>query len=245
MDHDDEQVGRVLSRREALKYLGLSGGALLAAPGTTDASSLPYRLPACVVRPSQTEGPYFVETDLNRSDIRSDPTDGAVSEGVPLRLRFQVTRLGGQSCEPLAGALVDVWQCDAMGVYSGVEDFQGFFDTTGKRFLRGHQLTDREGMADFTTIYPGWYTGRAVHIHFKIRTRPDDADGHEFTSQVYFEDSLSDRIFAEQPYAAHEGERTLNSADRFYRSGGSQLMLNTVEEEGGLVAVFDVGLQID
>jgi protocatechuate 3,4-dioxygenase beta subunit len=80
-----------------------------------------------------------------------------------------VSRIDPERCEPLAGALVDVWQCDAAGVYSGVEDIADRFDTTGKRFLRGHQVTDRQGLARFTTIYPGWYRGRTVHIHFKIR----------------------------------------------------------------------------
>lgn len=88
-----------------------------------------------------------------------------------------MSRIDPERCEPLAGALVDVWQCDAAGVYSGVEDIADRFDTTGKRFLRGHQVTDRGGIARFTTIYPGWYRGRTVHIHFKIRTNPSAGRG--------------------------------------------------------------------
>jgi hypothetical protein len=156
MEHDDVQIGRILSRREVLGLLGAGGAAALVKPGPGSAavpatgpaaSRSAFRLPACIVRPSQTTGPYFVDTDLDRSDIRSDPSDGSVCEGARLELAFQVSRLDAQKCEPLAGALVDVWQCDALGVYSGVKDINDRFDTTDKRFLRGHQVTDRDVIA--------------------------------------------------------------------------------------------------
>jgi len=248
MEHDDVQVGRVLSRREALTLLGaggVGGAAALATPGPAAAKARPgYRLPACIVRPEQTEGPYFLDTELDRSDIRSDPSDGSVCEGARLALAFQVSRIDAQACEPLEGALVDVWQCDAAGVYSGVEDIGGRFDSTGKRFLRGHQVTDRDGVARFTTIYPGWYRGRTVHIHFKIRTDPGASAGHEFTSQLYFDDALTDRVFETGPYAANAGRRTRNPDDRIYRNGGSQLLLDVTEDGDGYRALFDIGLQI-
>ena len=246
MHGDDEQVGRVLSRREALTLLGTSGAALFAVPGRGSAAeAAPFRLPACVVRPQQTEGPYFLDLKLNRQDIRSDPTDGSVCDGAPLHLAFQVSSLNAEACRPIEGAIVDVWQCDAHGVYSGVADINDQFDTTGKQFLRGHQVTDADGMARFTTIYPGWYTGRAVHIHFKIRTNPDGDVGHEFTSQVYFDEAVTDRVLATHPYASQEGERRRNEQDRIYQGGGTQLMLDVRETEDGYEAVFDIGLQID
>lgn len=245
MPQDDEQIGRILSRRQALGLLGL-GGVGLAVPGRAGGEArAPFRLPACIVRPEQTEGPYFVDTRLDRSDIRSDPTDGSVCDGAPLELTFLVSRIGGGVCEPLGGALVDVWQCDALGVYSGVEDFQGQFDTRGRRFLRGHQFTAADGTASFTTIYPGWYEGRAVHIHFKIRTDPGDDTGFDFTSQVYFDDGLTDRVHEGESYLAKAGERPRNLDDRIYRGGGSQLMLDVTEADGTYRATFDVGLQID
>jgi protocatechuate 3,4-dioxygenase beta subunit len=249
MEHDDVQVGRILSRREVLTLLGAGGAAALTAPGvasatTSAATRVPFRLPSCIVRPSQTEGPYFLDTELDRSDIRSDPTDGSVCEGARLDLEFLVSRLDPQRCEPLPGALVDVWQCDAAGVYSGVEDINDRFDTTGKRFLRGHQVTDGQGVARFTTIYPGWYRGRTVHIHFKIRTNPGGAEGHEFTSQLYFDDAFTDRVFEARPYAANTGRRTRNTDDGIYRGSGSQLLLDVTEEGGRYRAVFDIGLQI-
>ena len=94
---------------------------------------------------------------------------------------------------------MELWQCNASGHYSGVRDAQA--DTTGRKFLRGYQLTDAAGIARFKTIYPGWYPGRAVHVHFMIRTAAPGGGREEFTSQLYFDDALSDRIFASAPYS--------------------------------------------
>jgi protocatechuate 3,4-dioxygenase beta subunit len=152
------------------------------------------------VRPALTEGPYFVDEMINRSDIRSDPSDGSIKEGTPLNLTLYVSQINGSGCTPLAGAQVDVWHCDAAGVYSDASD--PGFNTKGQKFLRGYQVTDANGMAKFTTIYPGWYQGRAVHIHFKIRTDPSSASGYEFTSQWFFDETLTDQVHAQQPYAA-------------------------------------------
>ncbi len=247
MDHDDVQIGRILSRREALGLIGAGGTVLLGSRSSLrGAAPSPFRLPKCIVRPSQTEGPYFVDTRLNRSDVRSDPTDGSLCEGAQLTLRFQVSRLDADGCRPLPGALVDIWQCDAMGVYSGVEDINGRFDTVGKQFLRGHQVTSAEGMARFETVYPGWYEGRTVHIHFKVRTDPSAPRGHEFVSQLYFDDALTDRVLAAAPYSRHEGRRPRNADDRIFRDGGGdQLLLDVMEDGDGWAATFDLGLHIE
>ncbi|MDB5903170.1 MAG: intradiol ring-cleavage dioxygenase, partial [Betaproteobacteria bacterium] len=133
--------------------LGAGGAAaLLGGAGFARAARRTSSL-ACVVRPQQIEGPYFVDEKLNRSDIRSDPKTRVMSQGVPLYLTFRVTRTEGSGCLPLDGAQVDVWQCDAEGLYSDTDDFQE--DTRGFRFLRGYQVTDRQGVASFTTIFPG------------------------------------------------------------------------------------------
>ena len=252
MENDDVQVGQILSRREVVGLLGVGGAALLGVPGRLAGddpgerpAGAPFRLPACIVRPSQTEGPYFLDAVLERSDIRPDPSDGSVPEGTPLSLAFRVSRIGADGCRPLAGAVVDAWQCDAGGVYSGVRDINGLFDTTGKQFLRGHQVTGPDGMARFTTIYPGWYEGRTVHVHFKIRTDPEAERGHEFTSQLYFDDAVSDRVFANPPYTGREGRRRRNREDGIYGSAGDQLLLEVEEADAGLSGVFDVGLQIE
>jgi protocatechuate 3,4-dioxygenase beta subunit len=195
-----------------------------------------------VVRPEQTEGPYFVDERLNRSDIRSDPTDGQIKPGTPLALTLQVFRLGSGDCQPLAGAQVDIWHCDALGVYSDVRD--AGFNTIGQKFFRGYQITDARGKATFVTIYPGWYAGRTVHIHVKIRTAPVAGRSLEFTSQMYFDDRLTDRVHGDQPYAAKGERNARNQHDRIFRRGGDQLMLAPTESTDGYAATFGIGLQL-
>jgi protocatechuate 3,4-dioxygenase beta subunit len=201
-------------------------------------------IPPCIVRPEQTEGPYFVDERLNRSDIRSDPADGSVKDGVPLQLTLRVYELRDKDCKPLPGAMVDIWHCDALGVYSDVEDMNDLFNTSGKKFLRGYQLTDTSGAAQFVTIYPGWYEGRAVHIHFKIRTHPESRRGYEFTSQIYFDDALSDQIYTQAPYVTKGPGRLVNRRDRLFQDGGEQLMLAVTKTETGYAGTFDIGLQL-
>ena len=234
-------MGRVLTRREALAWLGVSGVALLTGlrPGLAGAAEAARR--TCVARPEQTEGPYFVDEVLRRSDIRSDPKSGEVRPGVPLDVTFRVSRLGDAGCAPIAGAHVDLWHCDAMGVYSDVRD--PGFDTTGQRFLRGYQLTDEAGEATFSTIYPGWYPGRTVHLHFKIRTEPGASRGEEFTSQLYFDDALNDRVHALEPYAKQGARKSRNERDGIFRRGGSELVLAPVRKGPGYAATFDVALR--
>jgi protocatechuate 3,4-dioxygenase beta subunit len=171
-----------------------------------------------VVRPQQTEGPYFVEEKLNRSDLTTDPATGAARPGVPLRISFRVSRTSAGLCGPLAGALVDVWHCDALGTYS---DIGG---ASGSRFLRGYQVTDASGNAQFSTIYPGWYTGRAVHVHFKIRSEAGAVSRFEFTSQLYFDDALTDRCAPSPPTTAGRRDTT-NQRDGIFAGGGPQLVL--------------------
>ena len=263
MDNDDRQVGRILSRREVLAILGSAGALMLVGcnseqagitqptgAATRAATAVPTDGAAavgtsttaqCVVRPEETEGPYFVDEKINRSDIRSDPSDGAVSEGLPLALTFRVSQINN-GCVPLAGATVDVWHCDALGVYSDATD-RGF-NTVGKKFLRGYQVTDANGVAQFTTIYPGWYQGRAVHVHFKIRTNNAAGQSYEFTSQLFFDELVTDLVHAQAPYAS-KGQRTLkNEGDGIYRSGGSQLLLPMVKRGQGYAGIFDIGLQV-
>jgi protocatechuate 3,4-dioxygenase beta subunit len=248
---------RQFSRREMLQLTGATAAATLVgcvrgqsvSEGrtimATEKSNQPAaaKIPSCVVRPEQTEGPYFIDEKLNRSDIRSDPSDKSVREGVPLRLVFGVSKMGGNACTPLKGAIIDVWQCDALGVYSDVDDFAGQFDTRGKKFLRGYQATDASGHAEFMTIFPGWYPGRTVHIHFKIRTDAGSR-GHEFTSQLYFDDSITDQVHGKAPYSS-KGRRThRNSRDGIFRDGGDNLLLQLTKDGQGYTGTFDIGLDI-
>lgn len=252
-DQETEST-RNFSRREVLGFIAATTAVSLV--GCTSEQSVsgermdtPAQVanaafPECVVRPQQTEGPYFVDDRLNRSDIRLDPSDSKMSEGVPLRVVLNVRRIAGNSCVPLSGAVVDLWQCDALGNYSDFQDFNGLFDTRGKKFLRGYQVTDRNGKVEFTTVYPGWYPGRTVHIHFKIRTDAGSGRGHEFTSQLYFDDALTDQIHALPPYASKGQRRQKNDRDGIYQRGGKELMLQVKKDGQGYLSSFDIGLQM-
>jgi protocatechuate 3,4-dioxygenase beta subunit len=262
IDDDDRPVGRILTRREILALLG--GSALVAAcapnalsspsattaatqaaatsAAATAAGSAAAVLPSCVVRPALTEGPYFVDEKLNRSDIRSDPATNAVKPGVTLVLTFLVSKVSGTSCAALTNATVDVWHCDALGVYSDATD-PSFGSTKGTKFLRGYQTTDATGTAKFTTIWPGWYQGRAVHIHFKIRTTAANGQVSDFTSQLFFNETLNDQIFAQAPYSQKGGAgRLRNEGDGIFQGSGGKLTLAPTMTADGYAATFDIGL---
>ena len=274
MDNDDVRIGRLLTRREGLRLLALAGLGLTigaacesapnevsgdsasavgqitsqfasggVAQSTSAVTTATQSLPACVVRPEMTVGPYFVDQQLNRSDVRGEPSDGSVTEGLPLALSFNVLALSAEGCVPLPGAMVDIWQCDARGIYSGVRDPNA--NTVGLQFLRGYQETDAAGVAQFTTIYPGWYRGRTVHIHFKIRTTAPSGDAYEFTSQLFFDDALSDRVLAQPPYAGRGVRDTTNARDGIFRDGGEQLTLDPVSDGAGLAATFAIALDLN
>lgn len=262
---DDKPVGRILSRREMLTLLGGTGTALfaglalpkivIAQTATPSASDLP----TCVVKPELTEGPYFVDDQLNRIDIRTEPSDGSIKAGIPLHLIYRVSDVTNGTCLPLQGAQVDIWHCDAEGEYSGVQD-QGF-DTSEEMWLRGYQVTDEFGKAEFLTIVPGWYSGRAVHIHFKIRTVGTDGESYEFTSQLFFDPEQIEELYQQAPYAAKGSPDTPNETDNIFQSSGDVLTLELalMEDEemedlrqkiedleltSGYTAIFDVGLDL-
>lgn len=198
---------------------------------------------SCVVKPSLTEGPYFVDEMLNRSDIRSDPATNIVKAGVPLKLRLNVSRVSSNACTPLSGALVDIWHCDALGAYSDESAGMGNPDTRGQKFLRGYQVTDSNGSVEFTTIYPGYYTGRTVHIHYKIRLFSGAQRTYDFTSQLTFDDALTDQIFTQAPYNTKAARGTRNNNDGIAQSGGSAILLSlTSDGQGGYTSTFNLGL---
>ena len=209
---------------------------------TPEAGATLATLPACVVSPALTEGPYFVDEGLNRSDIRSDPATGAVSDGALLQLVLSVVQVNGDGCVPLAGAVVDIWHCDAAGVYSDVSD--PGFSTLGQQFLRGYQVTDGSGVVRFTTIYPGWYQGRAVHIHFKIRCDAPSGGSYEFTSQFFVDEAMTDQVHATEPYASKGYRTLLNAGDGIFQDGGDLLILSVSETDDGYLGTFDIGVQL-
>lgn len=217
----------LVSRRQALAFLGAAGAASLAGMRSRAWA-------ACSLTPQQTEGPYWVDERLNRSDITVDPTTGAVEPGVPLTLNLNVLRFDA-SCAPAAGVQVDIWHCNSGGLYSD-ESANG---TAGRKYLRGYQVTDANGAVQFKTIYPGYYIGRTIHIHFRVRAFNGAATVYDFTSQIYFDDALSTQIIAANPLYVH-GSRTFNANDGIY-SAATQ-MTTSADGTGGYTGTFDVAL---
>lgn len=230
-----------VASKEGLTASVATTAATSSSAATTAAGSA--TTPSCVVVPEQTEGPYFVDEKLNRSDIRPDPSTGTAKAGVPLTLSLAVASVAGSGCTPLKGAQVDIWHCDALGVYSDTND--PGWNTVGQKFLRGYQVTDDKGAVQFTTIYPGWYQGRTIHIHFKIRTTGTNGQAYEFTSQFFFDDSLSDQVLTQAPYNTKTGTRgTRNANDGIYNNGGDQTLLKPTKTANGYSASFAIGLNL-
>jgi protocatechuate 3,4-dioxygenase beta subunit len=243
---------RNLTRRDALTLFGagaVSGGligctsesAVLGDAGSgsaaTDAQSSAGDL-SCVLTPEATEGPFFVDERLNRSDLTLNETDPAIRDGYPLAVRFAVMTVNSGVCQPLAGALVDIWHANVNGLYS--DEAPSMFqmaDTSGMKYLRGSQMTDGAGAVAFKTIYPGWYLTRTVHIHFKIRTFSVAGDKtYESSGQMYFDDALTDTVFTRAPYVAR-GARSIpkNTNDQVFNGTGPGAGIDIVGLPAGQV----------
>jgi protocatechuate 3,4-dioxygenase beta subunit len=235
-----------LNRRQAMAAFGsVSLGALLAACGGDDGESA--RMPTtegatteatpskrtsgsladmfedsatCQLTTEQTEGPYYFDADAIRSDIREDRA------GTPLRLAIRVR---DSACEPLPDAVVDIWHCDADGAYSGFEA------ESGERFLRGTQVTNGKGIAEFTTVYPGWYPGRTVHIHAKVHLD----NSTMLTTQLYFPEAVTEQVYTREPYVNRGGPDMRNADDGIFDEA---LVLDLDEDVDGFIATisFDV-----
>lgn len=253
MDNDDSTIGKILTRREAMGFLGGStlatviGGAVFSSSGTASASPVLRQtkagakigqiVPCVLVSPAQTEGPFFVDEGLNRSDVRADvKANSKAREGMPLELVMNLIRVGA-ICNALEGATVDIWHCDAAGLYSDVRQN----GTEGQKFLRGYQTSNSQGQVKFQTIYPGWYQGRTVHIHFKIRYQEGDRY-HEFTSQLYFDDMVTDAVHSTGTYKGRGMRDLRNAHDGIYSQGGNKLMLALSKTKEGYRGQFNAGL---
>jgi protocatechuate 3,4-dioxygenase beta subunit len=189
--------------------------------------------PVCALTPEATAGPFYYDAKLVRSDIAEDRL------GAPLLMAVKVVR-ANENCAPLNGALVDLWHADAGGIYSGFDRQLGGLDTSGQTFLRGIQPTDANGVAEFETIYPGWYPGRAVHIHFKVHYE----DTSFVTSQFYFPDELSDRVYAKPPYSGRLDRDTRNEFDSVLRGDPAEqnLIATITENPDGYAGAITVGV---
>lgn len=244
------------SLRSRRQILGVLGGAVAGVPIVTHTPLWGQAACAVISSPSLTEGPYFVDEDLNRRDIRLD-TDGSIQPGLPLSLAINVSQLVDCNPVPLTGAYVDIWHCNAAGVYSDIAQQ----NASGRTFLRGYQSTDRHGNVYFLTIYPGWYQGRSVHIHVKVRTFTGPSQIYEFTSQFFMEEAFTDEVYRLAPYNTRGTRDTRNSNDGIYNgasslagttsNSGSELMLTTrrkaswVEADARLILNLSLGSSPD
>ena len=249
-----------LSRRELLQRMGAFAAFVLAACGVesqivasptstvqptvtstaeSQAQASPTAIthvPDCVLTPSQGEGPFYFDADLVRRDI----TEG--KQGVPLRVALRV--VNATSCTPIRDAVVDIWQTDATGAYSGYggQGDSREVDTTGETFMRGFQVTDSEGLAEFDSIYPGWYPGRTIHIHFKVHLDNRTV----VTSQMYFPDDVTDMVFTREPYVARGRRNTTNQSDVFLRGDPEELnlLVDVLSEGTGYLASLNIGVAL-
>jgi uncharacterized protein (TIGR03437 family) len=232
--------GTPLNRRRTLALLGGAGVALAGSRFLGD----DVEAATCVnLAGAQTEGPYWVEENLNRSDIRTDPSDGSVRPGVLLTLTINVQNVSGTSCSALAGARVDVWHCDAGGTYSD----EAANNSTGHKYLRGYQTTDDNGSVQFTTVYPGWYSGRTVHIHVRIRTYSGTTKIGEFVDQIFFDDALTDTIFSQAaPYNTRRTRDTRNSNDMVLTGtqNGAVVYASMTQTAAGYAGVATIGVNL-
>jgi protocatechuate 3,4-dioxygenase beta subunit len=231
-----------LSRRDSLLKLGglLAGATAVGGWKVADSLSaseaeasgsgpaaVSSGLVSCVLAPEQTEGPFYLDDHRVRRDIREG------RPGVPLALRLTVVDVS--TCKPIRRAAVDIWHCDAGGVYSGTS----VQNTEEARFLRGIQRTDAKGLALYKTVYPGWYSGRTVHIHVTVHIGGNVVH----TGQLYFPDTLTDQVFKRRPYSRRPNRSTRNAADSIYRNGGRRSTLKLRKSGSGYVGSIVMGVQ--
>jgi protocatechuate 3,4-dioxygenase beta subunit len=220
-----------ITRRKSLAKLGgllvaaAGGGSLL--PGTAEGANRAIETGAaqCVLTPELTEGPYYIAGEKLRRDIREG------HPGALLALRLGI--VNASTCKPIKGAAVDIWHADAAGNYSG---FGG--GAASRTFLRGVQKTDKNGLAVFTTIYPGWYRGRAVHIHVKVHVGGNVVH----TGQIFFSDALTAAVYKKAPYAARGAPDMTNAQDMIFVNGGKRGLMNVKKSGSGYVGAMSMGV---
>jgi protocatechuate 3,4-dioxygenase beta subunit len=224
--------GDGITRRESLLKLGglaagaLGAGAFLEESAGGGPDAVAAGLVSCVLAPEFTAGPFALDGDKVRRDIRA---------GRPgLLLTLRTTVLDVSSCKPIRGAAVDIWHCDAGGTYSGFAQ-EG---TAGRTFLRGIQKTDASGLAVFKTIYPGWYPGRAVHIHVRVYVGGNVIH----TGQLFFPDAVTDAVYRRLPYRRRPNRTTRNAEDSIFRNGGSRSLLRLTKTTTGYVGRITMGV---
>lgn len=186
----------------------------------------------CMLSAEVAEGPFYVDPKLIRADIAEG------RPGLPMQLRLQVVTA---DCAPVVGARLDVWHCDAQGVYSGVKNLGDGADTVGQTFMRGTQTTDPAGVATFQTIFPGWYSGRTTHMHYIVYL----ADNTVLTSQIFFDEAVNQAIYDDhEAYARSVPRDMLNADDRIAAEAGqgAYARVKMTEPDGAMEAALVVGI---
>ena len=224
---------RLTRRGSLLGFGGLVAGGLAAAgwealaPQGGGPAGVASGAVSCVLAPEQTEGPFYIPNERVRRNI----TEG--KPGTPLELRLSV--VDASTCRPVRNAAVDIWHADASGAYSGFGA-----GSASRTFLRGVQRTDAKGIARFTTIYPGWYQGRTVHIHVMVHVGGNVVH----TGQLYFSDALTDTVFKRSPYSRRGARDVRNPQDAIYRNGGRRSTLTVRRSGSGYVGAIAMGVQL-
>jgi protocatechuate 3,4-dioxygenase beta subunit len=229
-----------IGRREAMGVIGAAGAALAfgcsgsptAASSTsttgTSSGTTTGTNAACAVTPTETVGPYPSLVDLIRSDIREGKS------GVPLTLTITVVNVSS-SCAAVSNANVEIWQCDAAGNYSE------YGTQTAQTYLRGIQTTDGNGNATFTTIYPGWYQGRATHIHVEVTINGRSVKA----TQMAFPESINAAVYATGVYASRGANPMSNASDGIFADSlSSELVTPVGDPVSGYTALFQVGVAL-
>jgi protocatechuate 3,4-dioxygenase beta subunit len=221
-------MDRLLTRKSALLKFGGVAAALLTAGrwrfGLADEASAAGV--SCILTPELTEGPYYIAGEKVRRNI----TDGHA--GTPLTLKLKV--VDATTCRPIKNAAVDIWHADAAGVYSGFGS-----GSASRTFMRGIQKTDANGIATFQTVYPGWYQGRAVHIHIKVHVGGNVVH----TGQLFFNDATTDTVYLKAPYSGRPNRDTRNPNDNIYGSGGSRSVVKIAKSAAGYVGTQTMGVR--
>ncbi len=251
MHNDDAPIGTIYSRREALALAAKAGIGLTAAGLFSFAGAQDTKTKAnLVASPALTEGPFFVDEKLNRSNLLVGTSRPAVVSGTPFELELMIHKLTGDKHVPFAGCQIDIWHCDAAGVYSDESNPMNHEDTAKQTWLRGYQITDSKGIAKFQTIIPGWYPGRTAHIHFKVRTFSEKHQvTADFTSQLFFHEADLKSIYAKKPYSGQDVAVGLNMRDGIYAErqvdgsvAGQHLTLDLAKAAKGHSAKFAIVL---
>ena len=226
MQFDERTTRRgSLTRLGSALVVAAGGKALLGSDAQAGNRAIESGAVQCVLTPELTEGPYYIAGEKLRRDIR----DGHPGALLTLRLRV----LNASTCAPINGAAVDIWHADAAGNYSGFGA-----GASSRTFMRGVQKTDKNGLALFTTVYPGWYQGRAVHIHVKVHV----GGSVVHTGQLFFPDALTTQVYKGRPYAARGGPDMRNAQDSIFVNGGRKSILAVTKNGSSYVGSIALGV---